>query len=126
MEPCYRTPKKTQDPELASALTCLWDRLWQSGARDFAGGSLRHAQPPELVHERASGNGERAGCSCDIAPGIQITGSLKNPVNTILLAEEKTEGAIFVIPLLLDECNPTFERLKQLHWLDYFIENDYR
>jgi formylglycine-generating enzyme required for sulfatase activity len=27
---------------------------------------------------------------------------------------------IYVIPLRLDECNPSFEYLKRLHWVDYF------
>ncbi|MBL0347539.1 TIR domain-containing protein [Candidatus Villigracilis affinis] len=39
------------------------------------------------------------------------------------IAQEKTEGAIYVIPLRLDDCAPSFERLKQLHWLDYFKPN---
>ena len=36
------------------------------------------------------------------------------------LADEKSEGAIYIIPLRLDECEPSFERLKKLHWADYF------
>ncbi|MBK7319230.1 toll/interleukin-1 receptor domain-containing protein [Candidatus Villigracilis affinis] len=28
------------------------------------------------------------------------------------LADEKSEGAIYIIPLRLDECEPSFERLK--------------
>src|SRR6266498_5179017 len=39
------------------------------------------------------------------------------------IAQEKAEGAIYVIPLRLDDCAPSFERLKQLHWLDYFKSN---
>ena len=39
------------------------------------------------------------------------------------IAQEKAEGAIYVIPLRLDDCAPSFERLKQLHWLDYFKPN---
>jgi formylglycine-generating enzyme required for sulfatase activity len=38
-------------------------------------------------------------------------------------AQEKTEGAIYVIPLRLDECNPSFEALRKLHWVDYFTPN---
>lgn len=38
-------------------------------------------------------------------------------------ADEKPEGAIYVIPLRLDECEPSFERLKKLHWADYFTPN---
>jgi serine/threonine-protein kinase len=36
------------------------------------------------------------------------------------IADEKPEGMIYVIPLRLDDCNPSFERLKKLHWVDYF------
>jgi formylglycine-generating enzyme required for sulfatase activity len=38
-------------------------------------------------------------------------------------ADEKPEGTIYVIPLRLDECEPSFERLKKLHWADYFTPN---
>jgi hypothetical protein len=36
------------------------------------------------------------------------------------ISQEKTEGAIFVVPLRLDDCKPSFEQLRKLHWLDYF------
>ena len=39
------------------------------------------------------------------------------------IALEKPEGAIYVIPLRLDECDPSFEYLKKLHWVDYFKSN---
>ena len=39
------------------------------------------------------------------------------------IAEEKPEGAIYVIPLRLDNCIPSFERLKRLQWVDYFTPN---
>lgn len=39
------------------------------------------------------------------------------------IAQEKAEGAIYVIPLRLDECNPSFEQLRKLHGLDYFTPN---
>src|ERR1700752_150635 len=39
------------------------------------------------------------------------------------IAEEKPEGTIYVIPLRLDDCDPSFERLKKLHWVDYFTPN---
>jgi len=39
------------------------------------------------------------------------------------VADEKPEGAIYVIPLRLDECEPSFTRLKKLHWSDYFTPN---
>ena len=39
------------------------------------------------------------------------------------IADEKPEGAIYVIPLRLAECEPSFERLKKLHWAAYFAAN---
>lgn len=41
------------------------------------------------------------------------------------IAQEKTEGAIYVIPLRLDECYPSFEQLKKLHWVDYFAPDSH-
>ncbi len=38
-------------------------------------------------------------------------------------ADEKPEGAIYIIPLRLDDCSPSFERLKKLHYADYFTTN---
>lgn len=38
-------------------------------------------------------------------------------------ADEKPEGTIFVIPLRLDDCEPSFARLKKLQWADYFTPN---
>jgi len=38
-------------------------------------------------------------------------------------ADEKPEGSIYIIPLRLDDCNPSFERLKKLHYVDYFTPN---
>ena len=38
-------------------------------------------------------------------------------------SDEKPEGTIYIIPLRLDDCNPSFERLKKLHYLDYFTPN---
>jgi formylglycine-generating enzyme required for sulfatase activity len=39
------------------------------------------------------------------------------------IAQEKPEGTIYVIPLRLDDCTPSFEQLKKLHWADYFTPN---
>ena len=38
-------------------------------------------------------------------------------------ADEKLEGAIYIIPLRLDDCTPSFERLKKLHYANYFTPN---
>lgn len=39
------------------------------------------------------------------------------------VADEKLEDTIYMIPLRLDDCQPSFERLKKLHWADYFTPN---
>ncbi len=39
------------------------------------------------------------------------------------ISQEKPEGTIYVIPLRLDECNPSFEYLRKLHWVDYFKQD---
>ncbi|RJP50118.1 MAG: TIR domain-containing protein [Anaerolineaceae bacterium] len=39
------------------------------------------------------------------------------------IAQEKPEGAIYVIPLRLDDCVPSFAQLKKLQWADYFTPN---
>lgn len=43
----------------------------------------------------------------------------------LTIAEEKLEGSIYVIPLRLDNCDPSFEQLKKLHWVNYFEDNGY-
>lgn len=39
------------------------------------------------------------------------------------ISQEKPEGVIYVIPLRLDDCDPSFEQLKKLQWVDYFTPN---
>ncbi len=39
------------------------------------------------------------------------------------VADEKLEDTIYMIPLRLDDCQPSFEKLKKLHWADYFTPN---
>jgi formylglycine-generating enzyme required for sulfatase activity len=39
------------------------------------------------------------------------------------IADEKPEGTIYVIPLRLDECDPSFAYLKKLQWVNYFTPN---
>jgi hypothetical protein len=39
-------------------------------------------------------------------------------------ADEKPEGAIFIIPLKLEEC-PVPDRISQWHWVNYFERNGY-
>jgi hypothetical protein len=40
------------------------------------------------------------------------------------VAEEQPEGAIFLIPLKLEECNIP-ERLSRWHWVNYFEDKGY-
>jgi formylglycine-generating enzyme required for sulfatase activity len=41
------------------------------------------------------------------------------------IAQERPEGAIYVIPLRLDDCTPSFEQLKKLQWVDYFTSGSH-
>ncbi len=41
------------------------------------------------------------------------------------VADEQPEGAIFIIPLKLGECDVP-ERLRHLYWVNYFEESGYR
>ena len=41
------------------------------------------------------------------------------------IAQEKLEGEIYIIPLRLDDCEPSFEQLKKLLWVNYFEDNGY-
>jgi hypothetical protein len=53
-------------------------------------------------------------------------GYLNKEIRRVLeIADEKPEGTIYLIPLRLDDCQPSFARLKQLHWVDYFALNGY-
>lgn len=55
---------------------------------------------------------------------VKKEGYLNKEIRQALsIAEEKTEGAIYVIPLRLDDCIPSFEQLKKLQWADYFMPN---
>jgi len=41
------------------------------------------------------------------------------------VAQEKLEGVIYIIPLRLDDCDPSFKQLKKLHWVNYFEIDGY-
>ena len=57
---------------------------------------------------------------------VQKEGYLNREIRRVMdIAAEKLEGTIYNIPLRLDDCQPSFERLKQLHWVDYFMPNGY-
>jgi len=52
---------------------------------------------------------------------VEKEGYLNKEIRRVLdISNEKLEGAIYIIPLRLDDCNPSFERLKQIHYADYF------
>lgn len=40
--------------------------------------------------------------------------------HAIDIAKELPEGDVFIIPARIDECDPSFEALKKLHWADLF------
>jgi len=61
---------------------------------------------------------------CLSTVSVKKEGYLNKEIRHALdIAEEKPEGAIYVIPLRLDDCIPSFERLKKLQWVDYFTPN---
>ena len=39
------------------------------------------------------------------------------------IAQEKPDGTIYNIPLRFDNCTTSFEQLKELQWVDYFLPN---
>lgn len=41
------------------------------------------------------------------------------------IAQEKLEGEIFIIPLRLDNCDPSFEQLRKVHWVNYYETGGY-
>jgi formylglycine-generating enzyme required for sulfatase activity len=43
--------------------------------------------------------------------------------HALAIAREKPQETIYVVALRLDDCNPTFEQLRKLHWMDYFVPN---
>ena len=55
---------------------------------------------------------------------VKKEGYVNKEIRRVLdIANEKPEGTIYIIPLRLDDCSPSFVQLKRLHWLDYFTPN---
>ncbi|MBT3338051.1 MAG: SUMF1/EgtB/PvdO family nonheme iron enzyme [Anaerolineae bacterium] len=55
---------------------------------------------------------------------VQKEGYVNKEIRRVLdIANEKPEGTIYIIPLRLDDCTPSFAQLRKLHWLDYFTPN---
>ena len=70
---------------------------------------------------------EKAIQSCDIFIACVSTNSVskqgyvqKELRSALEVAELMPEGRIFIIPIRLDECDMPFEKLKDLHWVNYF------
>lgn len=60
--------------------------------------------------------------ACLSERGVGKTGFVQREIKLALdVAEEQPEGAIFIVPLKLNECVVP-ERLRQWHWVDYFEE----
>lgn len=61
---------------------------------------------------------------CMSKTSVEKEGYLNKEIRRVLdISNEKLEGAIYIIPLRLDDCQPSFERLKQIHYADYFTPN---
>jgi formylglycine-generating enzyme required for sulfatase activity len=60
---------------------------------------------------------------CLSKSSVNADGYVNKEIRAALdIAQEKPEGKIFVIPLRLDNCIPSFEYLKKLHWVDFYEE----
>jgi len=35
------------------------------------------------------------------------------------------EGGVFLVPVRLDQCEPSYQRIKRIHWIDLFPESEY-
>jgi hypothetical protein len=63
--------------------------------------------------------------ACLSKEAINKKGYIQKEINYALnVAEEQPEGAIFLIPLKLEECNIP-ERLSRWHWVNYFEDKGY-
>jgi TIR domain/YcxB-like protein len=56
---------------------------------------------------------------------VSKKGYVQNELKHALeILDEYPETTIFIIPIRIDNCNPTSERLKELHWIDMFDDWD--
>lgn len=63
---------------------------------------------------------------CLSCSSIRKVGYLQKEIKYALdIADEQPEGAIFLIPLKLEECE-ILERLRHLQWVDYFAEDGFK
>lgn len=57
---------------------------------------------------------------------VQKEGYVNKEIRRVLeIAQEKPEGMIYIIPLRLDVCEPSFRELKRVQWVDYFDPSGY-
>jgi len=62
---------------------------------------------------------------CLSTVSVAKEGYVQKEIKRVLdLSEEKPEGAIYIIPLRLDDCTPPI-RFQQWQWLDYFSDDAY-
>lgn len=63
---------------------------------------------------------------CLSKASVKKTGYVNKEIRHALeISQEKPEGVIYIIPLRLDNCIPSFEQLKKLHWVDYFLKDSH-
>ncbi len=63
---------------------------------------------------------------CLSQTSVTKSGYLNKEIRRALdAADEKPEGAIYIIPVKFDDCIPSFERLKKYQWLEYFAPNSH-
>lgn len=52
---------------------------------------------------------------------VQKEGYVNKEIRRVLdIAQEKPPGTIYIIPLRLDDCKPSFRELQRVQWVDYF------
>ena len=58
---------------------------------------------------------------CLSQTSVTKTGYLNKEIRRALdTADEKPEGAIYIIPVKFDDCTPSFEKLKKYQWVNYY------
>jgi len=63
---------------------------------------------------------------CLSQTSVTKSGYLNKEIRRALdTADEKPEGAIYIIPVKFDDCMPSFEKLKKYQWVNYFEPGAY-
>lgn len=56
---------------------------------------------------------------------VAKTGYVQKEIRKALeIADQKPDGSIFILPVRIDDCEPSFERLRRLHRADLFPDYD--